>query len=44
MVSKLVQLGPRDPMKLVFPNNTLFSMVKFRAEVMAMAYPNAPER
>jgi len=38
------QLGPRDPIKVVFPNKTLFSMVKLRAEVMATAYPNAPER
>ena len=44
MVSVVEQLGPRDPMKVVFPNKTLFSMVKLRAEVIAMAYPNAPER
>lgn len=44
MVSRELQLGPRDPMKEVFPNNTLLSTVKLRAEVMAMAYPNAPER
>lgn len=44
MVSEVVQLGPRDPMKEVFPNKTLFWTVKLWAEVMAMAYPNAPER
>jgi len=31
-------------MKVVFPNKLLFWTVKLRAEVMAMAYPNAPER
>ena len=31
-------------MKLVFPNRTLFATVKLRADVIATAYPNAPER
>ena len=42
VVSKVVQFGPLDPIKLVFPNSMLFCMVKLRAEVIAMAYPNAP--
>lgn len=36
VVSSVVQLGPREPMKVVLPMRSLFSMVKFLADVMAM--------
>ena len=36
------QFGPREPMNEVFPKSTLFSTVKFTAEVIAIPYPNAP--
>lgn len=44
VVSVVLQLGPRAPMKDVLPTSTLFSTVKLMAEVIAMPYPNAPVR
>ena len=37
MASVAVQFGPRAPMNEVFPMRTLFSTVKFVAELMAIA-------
>lgn len=42
VVSVVLQFGPRDPMNVVLPMRTLSCTVKFRAEEMAMPYPNAP--
>lgn len=42
IVSVVLQFGPRAPMKDVLPTSTLFSTVKFTADVIAMPYPNAP--
>lgn len=36
VVSVVVQLGPRAPMKDVFPKRTLFSTVKLNADDIAM--------
>jgi len=36
-VSVVVQFGPCSPMNEVFPKRTLFSTVKFLAEVIAIA-------
>lgn len=37
-----LQFGPREPMKVVLPNSELPSTVKFVADEIAIAYPNAP--
>lgn len=39
-----LQFGPRDPIKDVFPNSSFPVTVKFFAELMAIPYPNAPEK
>ena len=41
--SSVEQFGPLEPMKEVFPTSVFPCMVKFRAEVIAMPYPNAPD-
>jgi len=41
--SEALQFGPREPIKEVFPKSVFPSTVKFRADVMAMPYPKAPE-
>ena len=41
--SDALQFGPRDPINDVFPNSVFPSTVKFRADVMAMPYPKAPD-
>lgn len=38
-----VQLGPREPMKEVFPRSVLPCTVKLFADEIAMANPNAPD-
>jgi hypothetical protein len=39
-----VQLGPCEPMNDVLPTSTLFSTVKFDAELTAIPKPNAPDK
>ena len=42
--SEVLQFGPREPMKDVFPKSVFPCTVKSRADVTAMAYPKAPVR
>ena len=42
VVSELLQLGPREPMKDVFPTRVLPWTVKLVADDMAIAKPKAP--
>ena len=43
VTSAEVQLGPREPMKDVFPNKALPCTVKLVADEIAIANPNAPD-